>query len=393
MKILFICNKGEIGGATKSLLTLLEHLKSMDITPIVLTPNKNGKVKEFCEKNKIKCVYIKYFEIGYSFNTSIFRKIIKYILLPFFYIFNKFYNPILIKKIEKKIDFNDIDLIHTNVNRDNFGILLAQKYNIKNIMHLREYGTLDFKCKYLKRNIYKYFNENVDYFIAISNSINKFYVGNGIDSQKIHTIYNGVDSHKIEQRKYDQEKEDTFKIIVLSGISREKGQVQIIDALNLINEEIKNKIKVYFYGSGNKRYINKLKKKISSKGLNDNFIFVGYKDNVYSEIKNYNLAITPSKSEAFGRVTVEYMFANIPVIVSDTGANPEIVKNNVNGLIYGYNNVQDLANKIEYLFNNKEIRSKYSTRAYIDAKGRFDSLINAQNIKKKYEEIVYEDKC
>lgn len=389
MKVLFICNKGEIGGATNSLLTLIEHLKEMNIEPIVITPSKDGKVMNFCKKAEIQCHYIKFYEIGYSLNTSFLRRTIKILLLPLFFFGNRVINHFAVKKIINIINMSEIDYIHTNVNRDDLGILLSKKTGIKNIMHLREYGTLDFECIYLRKNIYAFMNKKVDKFIAISHSIKEFYVGSGIEENKIITIYNGIDYRKITPKTSTKVEHKPLKIIILSGISEAKGQVQVIEAINRLPKNIKKNIELHLYGSGSKEYISFLQKKITEYKLDKNVSFMGYRANIYSIINEYDLAITPSKSEAFGRVTVEYMFAKLPVIASNTGANIEIIANEETGLIYEYNNIDDLKNKILYLYNNPTIRRNLGEQGYLDAKNRFDSIINAINIKKIYTDNDY----
>lgn len=384
MNILFICNKAEIGGAINSLLSLVVLLKKKGINPIMVTPNKNGIVKKFCRENNIQCYYSPYYRIGYAFNTSPLRKTIKLLLLPYYFLANKIVNRISLKILSKKINFKNISYIHTNVNRDDFGILLSKKFNIKHIMHLREYGTDDFQCKYLKRNIYKYFNDNTDIFIAISKSIKDFYIQKGINPSKIKVVYNGVDNHKIIRKKYVKTVNDKIKIIVLSGISKEKGQEQIIDAINLLDKKIIKNITIDFFGKGTNEYINYLKKKISNYKLNDNFNFIGYNNKVYELIQQYDIAITPSKKEAFGRVTIEYMFAGVPVIASDTGANPELINDNKYGLLYQYNNINDLKNKILLLYNDVKKREDLSEKAYNQAIKKFTSEQNAKTILKIY---------
>ena len=41
-----------------------------------------------------------------------------------------------------------------------------------------------------------------------------------------------------------------------------------------------------------------------------------------------------SPYEAFGRVTIEYMMAGLPVIGRNGGATPEIIKENETGMLY-----------------------------------------------------------
>ena len=391
MKALYVCNRGEKGGATKSLLNLVFQLSRMGVEPYVLTPNKNGYVKEFCIKNNIKCFYVKYYEIGYSLNTSFIKRWIKILLYPFLWTLNVIYNYFQVYKVKQIIPIEEIEIIHTNVNRDNFGILLSKKYKIPNIMHLREFGTLDFECYYLRHNIYEYYSNSVDFFIAISKSIKNFYLKKGIPSTKIVTIYNGIDTNSIIPKKDDNLVADFFKIIMIGGISENKGQIQVVEALNLLSNNERKNIIVDFYGTGDNKYILKLKEKIKKYNLSNNFNFKGYQNNVNEVINKYDIAIMASKSEAFGRVTIEYMMANVAVIASDTGANVELINNKKNGLLYHYNDFQDLKNKIILLKNNKEFCRKIAQNGCKNSK-KYTSEINAKSIYKLYKEVLNENK-
>lgn len=76
-----------------------------------------------------------------------------------------------------------------------------------------------------------------------------------------------------------------------------------------------------------------------------------------------------SPHEAFGRVTVEYMMAGIPVIGRNGGATPEIIIDNETGLLY--NSVQELSDKLKYLIDNKEYRLKIGEKGKNQATARF----------------------
>jgi len=62
-----------------------------------------------------------------------------------------------------------------------------------------------------------------------------------------------------------------------------------------------------------------------------------------------NIILVCSRSEAFGRVTVEGMLCSKPIIGTRSGATPELVKEGFTGLLYEPGNYQDLAEKIKYL--------------------------------------------
>ena len=96
-----------------------------------------------------------------------------------------------------------------------------------------------------------------------------------------------------------------------------------------------------------------------------------------------------SKAEGFGRVTVEYMYAGLAVIASDTGANPEIIDDGVNGLLYHYNDAQSMASKLVLLINNARYRETIAERGKVTVTNRFTPQINAKNIFDIYKKALH----
>lgn len=383
-RILYILSSDHKYGAPKSFMELLLRLKNdYNIIPVVLTCTY-GRINEFCNQNNIENYYIKYEAFMIVGGSNIFRKICKRLFLPYLILKYKIKNFFALKKIEKKIDFKKIDLIHTNINRINIGDYFSKKYNIKHIWHIREFGKEDYNCISLENNYIRKMNTSNNYFIAISNAVKKAWADKGISSNKIKVIYNGIDVDKIEFRQKNEIK-DNIKIVFAALISETKGQIQLIKAIDLLPEEIKEKIKVDFYGSGRKRYISYLKKEVEKKKLNKIIEFKGYSDKLQEIYKDYNIGVVCSKSEGFGRVTIEYMSAGLFVIASNSGANPELIKKTY-GALYEYGNEKDLANKIMEAFN-KSVDAKNSRQYVID---NFSSKLNSKNINNLYNNILDE---
>ena len=63
--------------------------------------------------------------------------------------------------------------------------------------------------------------------------------------------------------------------------------------------------------------------------------------------------VMPSRWEAFGLVAIEAMKYGKPVIVSDKGALPEIVKDGQNGLVFDFNNPKSLQSVLGKLSKDK----------------------------------------
>ncbi len=381
-KILFIANEAQIGGATKSLIYLVKNV-SDKYDPIILM-NRTGLLSELCKKNNLNYFVLKYKPFAIGRGSTRLKIIIKKILFPLLKLQYIIYNQLALRKIDSLIDMKEISLIHSNVNRDDFGILLSKKYNILHIMHLREFGNMDYKLLRFRKNHIKYMNENTNYFIAISKTIRDYFVSQGLTENKIKLIYNGVHLQENIKKSFYS---NNLKIIFMGGIQESKGQIELINALNLLTKNIKDKIIVDFYGKGTKSYILYLKKIIKKYKLEKNITFNDYDINIDKKIQNYDIGIMCSKSEAFGRVIVEYMTNKLITIVPDTGSAPEIVTND-SGFIYNYGNYKDLANIITKIYNmtDKE-KIKIVENGYKRSK-QFSDVNNAKNIMLLYEECL-----
>lgn len=93
-----------------------------------------------------------------------------------------------------------------------------------------------------------------------------------------------------------------------------------------------------------------------------------------------DILLMPSRSEGFGLTAIEGMARGCVPVVSDTGGLPEVVQDNISGLLHKTEDYKDMANKICYLYNNRQLLTQISKNAIERAKvfdfNRFSSLIN-----------------
>ena len=388
MKLLMIHpERDEKYGAVHSMLEMLTRLnKNHNVEPILLI-SKEGLASEYCKKMNWKYYITGHanFMIGASTKK---KEIIRNLIIPLLYIRYKLKNIKAMHLAKKYIDFNEIDLIHTNTSVCDLGAKLAKKYNKPHFWHLREVGNIGYNRISLKRNYIQFMNNNTTNFIAISNAVKDKWTEMGIDANKVSVIYNGVDNDILLGKKNN----DKIKLVMTGSISKQKGQFLLIEAINKLTDEEKSKICVDFIGDGESDYVNKLKEMVNSYNLNDTIFFLGYKKNIKELLGNYDIGLVCSKAEGFGRVAVEYMFAKLLVISSNTGALGEIIENNKTGLLFNYPSIDDLKSKISCAINNKDLIKKMSNNAYNDANKKFTAEINAKNIYNNYIRIIGDKK-
>jgi glycosyltransferase involved in cell wall biosynthesis len=71
----------------------------------------------------------------------------------------------------------------------------------------------------------------------------------------------------------------------------------------------------------------------------------------------------PSRAESFGRVTVEAMCAGRPIVASRVGGLVEAVEDGATGLLVTPNQPQELANALERLLKDDELRARMGSAA------------------------------
>lgn len=378
-KVIYLFDEDDKYGAPKAGLEMIMELKNKGVYPIVLTSKKND-VNIFCNKNNIENYVTYHHKYTYVNTDSVLKDCLKFI--PRF-IRYKLGNIRALHIIKNKIDLKDIELIHSNISAIDLGILISKKYNIKNVMHIREFGELDFNMKSYRKNYIKFLNKNVNKFIAISKAIKNYWIEKGIDTEKIQTIYDGVYTEDI-LRKEDYTNTGKLKILMLGSIGKGKGQVELVKSINLLDEDIKRNIIVDIIGSGYKHAEEQLNNEINNNNLSSIISFKNYDPLIRKKIKDYDVGINCSISEGFGRVTIEYMSAGLCVIASNAGANKELIIDGTSGFLYEKGDYKDLSNKITYIFENydeiKEIVSNSQKIVY----NKFTIKINAENVNKLY---------
>lgn len=114
--------------------------------------------------------------------------------------------------------------------------------------------------------------------------------------------------------------------------------------------------------------------------------YVDYLGPKYGKEKDYifkkvDIFIFPTYNETFGLVNLEAMQYKLPIITTDEGGIPDIVINNKNGFICKRKDIDSLANEIEKLINNKDLRVSLGENGYKVFKEKFT--------KEKFEENIY----
>lgn len=325
LRVLYVTHYSGLYGANLSLYyMMLDARQRHNIQPAVFVPSNSGEFIELCSKQGIEVFHSRFYQWVYSEGIkNKFKAVVKCIL-------NKIYFQQKIFAILKSQHF---DLIHTNASPINLGSIIAQRFNIPHVWHIREYGFDDYFLRYvLPLSLVRAAYARASAVITISHSLYNYCVNKIKLCPAYNTvcITNGLIISNEYAKTYSRNGQVNFCIIGL--IHPPKNQLIAVKACAKLKATTE-KFMLHIIGSGETENIDELKHAVNSLGLNEHVKFWGFRNDVNEILRTMDVGLMLSKCEAFGRVTVEYMLNYMPVLGVDTRATPEVVLGGETGYI------------------------------------------------------------
>ena len=259
------------------------------------------------------------------------------------------------------------DIVHTHSwNTLVEGIFAAKMCRVPIIIH-SEHGTFpEFRLhRYLQRLFWK----NSDLVISVSDNLkDKLARTIRFDRDRIHVIRNGVEANKFYSsaelresfRKLFGFSSDDFIVGTVGRLDEVKNHQMLIRSAS----ELRNKgesIHFVLVGDGEKRF--ELQELVNHLNVQKYVHFLGYQKDVNLMLNGMDVFTLTSFSEGCSNVIQEAMFAGKPVIATNVGGNPELVKSDLNGYLIESNDHNGLAEKIMGLKKYPEVQAKLSRNA------------------------------
>lgn len=404
MKVLYINTYFYGGGAELVVRQLYYSMKSEDIETYCVV----GRIQKDLPK-EVESIYSGFFDRAYTtivggfLNNTLLRtkaarrKIIDYI-------------------IKEKIDIVHFHNIHSNY----FGledILEIQKYCKNIVITLHDMWLLTGGCAYscecmkwekseckeckgnysmapfkyssmvYKKKKYNYQGRGISY-ITPSKWLQNQCIQGYMKEESVKVINNGLDMFSYKAHNKGEMRElfhfpqnKNLLLFVANGIRNPfKGFPYLLEALKLI----KNKDKYALVIVGNKEE--------DPIHLDYELFTMGYISSSEKMNQLYSAAdlfIHPSVADVYPFTPMESLASGTPVLAFKTGGIPEIVTEEVGWLVESRNSTQ-LAQRIEEIFDNKELLKQKTKASRIDAEKRFDIKNMISGYRNLYKELLKE---
>lgn len=297
-------------------------------------------------------------------------------------------NVLTLFEIKKLITQKDYHILHCHLFAGYlYGYFLKRLWfpAIKLIFH--EHGMIFRNSKFYNFFL-KHTQNKIDLFIAVSETTKRKLMNNaGIPKDKIKVLYNFVDLENFnptalikDERNSDREKigikENDFVIGFAGRLVERKGWKELLLAMNLLkNQNIK--LVIAGSGSGEKKLIYMINKWDMGKKV----FYLGFVDNILKFYRCIDCFVIPSHWEPLGITEIEAQACSIPVIASNVEGLNEVVSDKKNGLLFKPKNEKDLAEKIELMEKNKELRERLVKNGLFSVKNySLEKYLNTLNL-------------
>ena len=268
------------------------------------------------------------------------------------------------------------DVIFSTMTTTNLMAIVARQLAFLKVpLIIQEAGILGDHLKFdwlgaLKKAIYKVLVRHADLVVvpaqAMADDLEKLFA---IKSDRLKVIPNPVDFHHIDESlkngvlAENVAAQKKLKIIVSMGrLEKIKGVDIGIKAF----AELQRRIPAYYWVLGQGGEEESLKKMAADLGISQRVNFLGFQDNPYIFLKNADCFLLSSRSEGHPYTLMEAMYCEVPCVVSRYSSSvADLIKDGEAGIVVESGNTAQMAEAMEQILKDGQIRSKFIKNAKI----------------------------
>jgi len=338
----------EIGGAETVVMNIAKGLVKRSIKTYIISNQeiiKYFKDIEGLETINIGSIYTHKFSNPYLRNGFVLFKLLA-----------------LRNNVKEQINLNNINIIHIHLPISMMLYkIIKSGINAKSVFTIHGVSHLDGQklkgLNILKRCFILRVTAGCDYYTSACNYFINIYNEFGVLNDNYSIIPNGINLDDLSSID-DIDLGKSLKLLYSGGPRYAKGGDIAVTALYKIKETIPD-VKLYVLRDIPENHF--MRKYIQKNNLKDNVIFVGYKrpPEYYQYIKSSDIIILPSRTEGIAASLLEDMAFCKPIVATNAGGTPELIKDGINGFLTPINS-EDIAEKVVYLYENPDVRNKIS---------------------------------
>ncbi len=208
---------------------------------------------------------------------------------------------------------------------------------------------------------------------------------------RIQLCYNGVDLEafsRIDVPRPPDLAHNSFVIGVVCALRPEKGLPTLLQAFARVRH-LRAGMKLAIVGDG--PMLESLRSESEALGIREDCVFALSTDQVTHWLRAIDLFVLPSVSEALSNALMEALACGCPVVASNVGGNPELVRSGETGLLFEPGDAPGLASALQTLIENESLRMRLADSGAGFIRERFSIRASAQRMGEIYEQLIGTD--
>ena len=293
----------------------------------------------------------------------------------------------LVRQIKK----NSVKLVHCNGLLNIQPAVAAKLSGAKLLWHLNDTVIPRNVCRILK----PFAKLIADKIVIAANGLGEHY---SLNSEDCFVLYAPVDTKHFSPAPIEKPRlksklgfNSSEKVVgTVANINPLKGYEYLLEMARLVK---KNMDGVKFVAAGkilesNRPYWEKVTNLRSKLLLEDDFLFLGARNDVSEILCSIDVFVLSSVSEACPIAVLEAMSMEKPVVATDVGGVSELVEDGVSGFLIPPGDPEALAEKVEYLLKNPKKAEEFGKKGREKAVRYFDIDVCVKKHKQLYDDLI-----
>jgi len=257
------------------------------------------------------------------------------------------------------------------------------------IDHWHGFNRFNFK----RRMLCRFYNHFTDLSFVVSELVGRYVQQQcRTDPAKIEVLYNGVDPALYQNQNLAAQVRRELGLppdrpvvgLVARLDHRAKGHLELLQALALLKD--RQTVHALMVGGGRRQ--EEMQQLAASLGLAGVVHFLGNRKDVPELLAAMDIFVLPSHSEGVSLAVLEAMAAGLPVIVSEVGGLPEIVKHGETGLLIPPKDPEALAQSLARVLEEPGLARKLGQKAREHVQEKYSLERMALVVNETYDELV-----
>lgn len=362
MNILHLSSESSWRGGEQQIKYLIEELEAIGIKPIVACKPESAFESVCIEKD--------WEHYPLEMNNSMDIK-----------------SAFRLKKLCKQLS---IDIVHAHSSHSHGTTYLSYLLGNKTSVILTR--RVDFELKNNLISKHKYSFPKIKKIVCVSEAVKGIVLNTLNKPELCMTIYDSIDHKKFAPyigNDYLRKKYEITNDIILIGntsaIAPHKDYFTFVDTAHYYIKNFDQKVKFFIIGKGELE--SEIKNYIKNLGIENYFIFTGFITNIEEVLPSLDIFLMSSKTEGLGTSVIDAFASKVPVVATNAGGIPELVKDQETGLVAEVGDFENLANKLLQLKSEPQLREDIILNAYEYAL-EFNTKKMAKEYLKLYEETI-----